>query len=121
MKHLNNCTELLMEVREEGKEFEVYAPNGITTKVYVVNVDSFDIDGPHEVRGLERGTVADFKKTIAKKLDLELETLLVAFNKHTDHFKMLNNNEQTLKAEFFYSGCKIFVTNDSEEVIILEN
>lgn len=117
MKHLQNSTELLMEVCEEGKEFEVYAPNGVTTKVYVVNVDSFDIDGPHEVRGLEQGTVGDFKKTIAKNLDLDLETLLVAFNKHTDHFKMLDDNELTLKAEHFYAGCKIFVTNCCAEVI----
>ena len=119
MKHLQNSTELLLEVRDEGKEFEVYAPYSVTTKVYVVNVDSFDIDGPHDIRGSERKTIAEYKKTIANKLELDPETLMIALNKHSDNFKLLDDDEQTLKTEHFYNGCKIFVTNGCGEVLFL--
>lgn len=116
MYNLHNRLELLLEVREEGKEFEVYRPGGITTKVFQLHLNKpgSDIDGPLEVRAYEMESVSEFKSGIAKKLTLRSSSMLLAVKRYNEKPTMLQD-AATVKSENIYEGSKVFMSLDLDE------
>lgn len=116
MYKLQNRLELLLEVREDDREFEAYQAGGITTKVYqiVSKANSSDIEGPFEVRAYEQKPVSEFKSAIAKKLNCKDETMLLAVKRYSEKPSILPN-DVTVKSENIYGGSKIFMTIDQDE------
>lgn len=113
MYKLQNHLELLLEVREESKEFEVYQHGGVTTKVF--EIKDGDIDGPIEVRAYEFKPVSEFKLAVAKKFYLkEGSTMLLAVKRYGEKPTILDT-EATVKSENLYNGSKVFMTRDSDE------
>lgn len=115
MYKLQNRLELLMEIREENKEFEVYHIGGITTKVYQLHLENaaLDIDGPFEVRAYEQKSVSEFKLAIAKKMSLRGKMLL-ATKRHGEKLTILDD-EMTIRSLSIYGGSKVFMTLDQDE------
>lgn len=116
MYKLSNRLELLLEVREEGKEFEEYQLGGITTKVYqlLLNKSGNDIDGPLEVRAYEHKPISDFKNAIAKKMSLNDATMLMAIKRYGEK-PLLLQNEVLLKSANIFGGSKVFITLEKDE------
>lgn len=110
LNSLRSHTELLLEIREEGTEFEVYEAGGILTKVFTVDLTTSDIDGPVNIRAMEHGTVLDYKKLIANKLGLDIETIVLAIRKYSTDEKILDSDHSTLSSEQITAGTKVFVT-----------
>jgi hypothetical protein len=81
---------------------------GIATKVFVVDVETEEVDGPTIVRGNLSQTVADFKVTLAKALRLDPKTMKVVLEKYSSEPKLLDNDDKTLKFEGFYGSNKVF-------------
>ncbi|XP_063698323.1 ubiquitin carboxyl-terminal hydrolase 47-like [Culicoides brevitarsis] len=116
-----NNNELLLEMRKPDEEFDVYLPGGIITKVYSVDLQTADIDGPVQIRGLLNGTVMDYKKAIAKKLHMNAASLVVAKINATGGIqtsgnefncsiaKVLDDDNVTLNEEQLHLSHKIFV------------
>nr|CAD7396000.1 unnamed protein product [Timema poppensis] len=71
--------DLLLETRREDQNFEVYRIGGVAIKVFVVNVETEEVDGPTIVRGNLSQTVKEFKGTLAKVLNLNADTLKIIF------------------------------------------
>ncbi|KFB43249.1 AGAP007106-PA-like protein [Anopheles sinensis] len=109
MSQLKRCDGLLLEVREEGETFEKYLPHGVMTKVYKVDPNSRDVEGPLSIRANLTQTVAEYKAVIARKLKQNPKTLLVGMTVHKDSPKLLANEEATLADEHFIDYCKVFV------------
>jgi ubiquitin carboxyl-terminal hydrolase 47 len=116
MYKLQNRLELLIEVREENQEFEVYHLGGITTKVYQIHLDgpTVDIDGPVEVRAYEQKPVSEFKLAIAKKMNLRQSKMLLATKRYSEKPTLLDD-EVTIRSQSIYGGSKVFMTLDHDE------
>ncbi|CAD7004861.1 unnamed protein product [Ceratitis capitata] len=82
--------EFLLETREEGQEFEVYKPGGCTWNVYKVNVWKMQLDGPHLVYAPSREANSALLHSIAVRLNLNENQLLLATVK-TDAFVALDS------------------------------
>jgi hypothetical protein len=79
--------------------------------VFVVDVETEEVDGPTIVRGNLSQTVAEFKVTLAKALHLDAKTMKIFLEKYSSEPRLLDNDEKTLKLEGFYGSNKvIFVT-----------
>nr|CAD7395807.1 unnamed protein product [Timema cristinae] len=107
--------DLLLETRREDQEFEVYRIGGVAIKVFVVNVETEEVDGPTIVRGNLSQTVKEFKGTLAKVLNLNADTLKIVLEKYNNESRLLENDDKTLKVEGFYGSNKIFVANSCDE------
>uniref|UniRef100_A0A182JX96 Ubiquitin carboxyl-terminal hydrolase 47 n=1 Tax=Anopheles christyi TaxID=43041 RepID=A0A182JX96_9DIPT len=110
MRMLKRCDSLLLEVREEGESFEEYLVQGVMTKVYKVDVNGRDVEGPVSIRANLSQTVAQYRAVIARKLKLNPKTILVGMTVHKDSAKLLQNDDATLEDEHFIEYCKVFVT-----------
>uniref|UniRef100_A0A182YEJ4 Ubiquitin carboxyl-terminal hydrolase 47 n=1 Tax=Anopheles stephensi TaxID=30069 RepID=A0A182YEJ4_ANOST len=110
MRMLKRCDALLLEVREEGETFEEYLVQGVMTKVYRVDVNARDVEGPLSIRVNLSQTVAQYRAVIARKLKLNPKTILIGMTVHKDSAKLLQNDDATLEDEHFIEYCKVFVT-----------
>ncbi|XP_050073446.1 ubiquitin carboxyl-terminal hydrolase 47 [Anopheles maculipalpis] len=110
MRMLKRCDALLLEVREEGETFEEYLVQGVMTKVYKVDVNARDVEGPLSIRVNLSQTVAQYRAVIARKLKLNPKTILIGMTVHKDSAKLLQNDDATLEDEHFIEYCKVFVT-----------
>uniref|UniRef100_A0A336ME11 Ubiquitin carboxyl-terminal hydrolase 47 n=1 Tax=Culicoides sonorensis TaxID=179676 RepID=A0A336ME11_CULSO len=125
----NNNNELLLEMRKPDEEFDVYLPGGIITKVYTVDLQTADIDGPVQIRGLQNGTVMDYKKAIAKKLKLNASSLVIAKINATGGIqnsgnefscsvaKVLEDDNVTLSDEQLHLSHKVFVAQVNSAIL----
>lgn len=99
-------SELLLEICDEGADFEVYEPGGIQTKVYTVDVNSADIDGPVSVRVQKNITLRQYKQIIATKLNLKADNISVAVLKYSPYTQLLETDtafiEEVCKAKRNY-------------------
>ncbi|XP_067012676.1 ubiquitin carboxyl-terminal hydrolase 47 isoform X2 [Anabrus simplex] len=111
----DNKHELLLEIRKEDEEFEVYQPGGVHTKVFLVNVETEEVDGPMDVRGNLAQTVAEFKVTLGKALKLDPEKIKLVVERYSNEPRLLENSERTLKMEGFYAATKVFVATSIDE------
>ncbi|KAJ9585896.1 hypothetical protein L9F63_020459 [Diploptera punctata] len=107
--------DLLLEIRKEDGQFETYQPGGVATKVFVVDVETEEVDGPTTVRGNVSQTVGEFKVTLAKALHLDAKTMKIVLEKYSNEPRLLENDEKTLKTEGFYGSPKIFVASSCDE------
>lgn len=116
MRKLNNRLELMLEVREEGQEFEVYEVGGITLKVFELKWENkdVDIDGPFEVRAYEHKPISELKNAVAKKLGLDSSKLMLAIKRYNEKPYILQS-EVTLKDECLHGGSRVFVSVEGDE------
>lgn len=77
LSSLPNGEDFLLEFRGENEEFEKYEVGGATLKVFKVNLETSDIDGPYRIRELITSTLENFKKKLAKKVNIKRSNLAV--------------------------------------------
>lgn len=82
--------DFLLETREAEEEFEKYEINGVTLKVFLVDLNTKQLDGPYLIRAYESQKMDGLKKVIAKKLKLKSKGF-------------------TVQISNFMTGCKVFV------------
>ena len=107
--------EFLVETRDENMSFEVILPGGVITKVFTIDIDTGDIDGPVLVRGMSYGTVADYKKVVAKTLNLNEHEIIAALQKFSGKVCLLDCDTNTLSTEDV--SCFFFVLLHLAEVL----
>ncbi|XP_063244790.1 ubiquitin carboxyl-terminal hydrolase 47 isoform X2 [Bacillus rossius redtenbacheri] len=106
---------MLLEIRAEDKEFEVYQPGGVVAKVFVVDIETEEVDGPFSVRGNLSQTVGEFKQTLLKSLSLNWDAMNIVLEKHSGA-RLLQKDHKTLKFEGFYGKSnKIFISSRIDE------
>ncbi|XP_055533774.1 ubiquitin carboxyl-terminal hydrolase 47 isoform X2 [Wyeomyia smithii] len=110
MKHLQQSSELLLETRAEHEVFEPYLLQGVMTKVYKLELSTRDVEGPISIRASKIQSVLDYKKIIARKLQMNTANMIVAINEYKEGAKLLTDNAATLGDEGFIQYCKVFVT-----------
>lgn len=91
--------ELLLEVRDENVVFEPVIPRSIETKVYVVDLNTTDIDGPIPIRVQRDMIVSDYNKLIASKLGWDANEMVMATLRHSTHASLMLNDINKLKEE----------------------
>ncbi|RXG60069.1 Ubiquitin carboxyl-terminal hydrolase 47 [Armadillidium vulgare] len=101
--------DLLMEIRDEDKEFEEYKPGGITVKVHTVNLETEEVEGPHIVRASQTQSVKEFKELLGRSLSLDPSKMRVVKEKYYNDHKPLATDTKLLKDEGFYRSNKVFV------------
>lgn len=84
---------------------------GVATKVFVVDLETEEVDGPTVVRGNVSQTVGEFKVTLAKALRLDAKTMKIVLEKYSNEPKLLANDDRTLKAEGFFGSNKVIFVN----------
>lgn len=63
-----STSDLLLEVRDEDSKFDVCVPGDIEIRVYTVDMNSSDIDGPTIIRVHKTATIQTLKEMICQKL-----------------------------------------------------
>lgn len=91
--------DLLLETRDEDAVFDPYACGEIETKVYHVDTSTSDIDGPTIVRVQKTATTGDYKQLLAKKLQLNVDDILLATLKYTTYASLLETDRTALSEE----------------------
>lgn len=74
--------DLLLESCDEGAPFEKYETGSIETKVYTVDVNTSDMNGPILVRVSKEATIGQYKHLLASKLKLKVEDIVIAVLKY---------------------------------------
>lgn len=105
--------DFMMEIKPEGGQFQNYQLGGAVTKVYVVDIEKEEIEGPSLVIcGSMSQTVLQLKEKLGAHLSLDPSTLNVVLEKNGKDDKehqMLEDNNCTLKQAGFYPSNKVFV------------
>lgn len=99
MGELPIISELLLEIRDENATFEVIKPDSIETKIYTVDVNSSDIDGPVSVRVPKSLSVGTYKRLVAEKFGWKHNEILVAVLKYSSHSSLLEIENASLHQE----------------------
>lgn len=76
--------------------------------MFIVDVETEEVDGPTVVRGNLSQTVAEFKVTLAKALHLDPKAMKVVVEKYSSEPKLLDSDHKTLKFEGFYGSNKVY-------------
>lgn len=98
--------EFLLEIK--GKEdFVQYHSGSLSLKIYMVDIETEIVEGPVSVRANPQQTVLEFKKIVAKALDLDDGSIKLAVEKYGEGSKVLEDNN-TLDAEGVYSLMKLY-------------
>lgn len=92
-------SDLLIEVRDEYEKFEVVEVGSVLTKVFTVDIESGDVDGPINVRGLLKGTIEQYKSVLSKRLCLNEDDFMMALHKTNGIVSILDKNENKLQFE----------------------
>lgn len=92
-------SEFLLEIRDEDSNFEVYVPGDIETKVYTVDLNTSDIDGPTAVRVNKNVLIKQYKQILATKLDMSVDDIAIAILKYTAYAALLDNDNAILADE----------------------
>lgn len=112
-------TDWLLEIRHKDQEFIEYKPGGLNLKVYVVNIQTEDVEGPFTVRGYETQSWKEFKSVLAKTLDLNEQTLKIAIDTYVNGCVqpqlIENENEDLICQASHCSAYKIYVSNLMDE------
>ncbi|XP_076039758.1 ubiquitin carboxyl-terminal hydrolase 47-like isoform X2 [Oratosquilla oratoria] len=101
--------DLLMEVRDEDKQFEVYKPGGTTVKVHLIDLQTEEVEGPFTVRGSLSMTVREFKELLGRHFSLNPDTMRVVLERYYNGLKLLTGDTKALKLEGFYRSSKVYV------------
>lgn len=112
-------TDWLFEIRNKDAEFVVYKPGGVNLKVYVVNIENEDVEGPFTVRGYETQTWREFKSVLAKTLQMNEHTMKIAVDSYVSgnvqpHL-LENEDEEFIGQTSHCSAYKIYVSNMLDE------
>jgi hypothetical protein len=75
--------------------------------VFVVDLETEEVDGPTIVRGNLSQTVGEFRVTLAKALRLDTKTMKIVLEKYSNEPRLLENDDRTLKLEGFYGSNKV--------------
>lgn len=73
-----NPLELLLEIRSNSAEFEVYPLGGVLTKLHKVDLTTGDVDLPIVFRAITTWSVSEYKAKIAEKLELNVDQIILA-------------------------------------------
>lgn len=76
-----DTSEFLLEYKGDGQEFEAYEPGGTTWYVYTVNLNGMEMDGPYFVYSHTMANDETLKHSIALRLHLKKEELIVVTTK----------------------------------------
>ncbi|XP_066962861.1 ubiquitin carboxyl-terminal hydrolase 47 isoform X2 [Macrobrachium rosenbergii] len=107
--------DLLLEIRDEDKAFEVYKPGGTTIKAHVVNLTSEEVEGPYTLRGSLSMTVRELKELVGRALNLNPDTMRIVLERYYNDLRPLSTDSKTLKVEGFYRSNKIYVEASGKE------
>ncbi|XP_071518202.1 ubiquitin carboxyl-terminal hydrolase 47 isoform X4 [Panulirus ornatus] len=107
--------ELLMEIRDEDKTFEVYKPGGTTIKAHVVNLTTEEVEGPYNLRGSLNMTVRELKELLGRSLNLNPDTMRVVLERYYNDLRPLTSDTKTLKMESFYRSNKVYLEASGTE------
>lgn len=109
--------DLLMEIRDEDKAFEVYKPGGTTIKAHIVNLATEEVEGPYNLRGSLNMTVRELKEMIGRSLNMNPDTMRIVLERYYNDLRPLTADTKTLKMEGFYRSNKVYVEASGKESI----
>lgn len=100
--------DLLMEVRDENRKFEVYEPGTVSFKVCLIDLSGQgEVDGPYTTRGLLSMTVSELKQVIAKAFTLNRDNLRIVSEGFYEETKFLSDDAAILRTEGFFKSIKV--------------
>lgn len=97
--------ELLIEMRDDG-DFERIAAGSVLTKVFTVDIESSDIDGPTDIRADADGTIGELKHVVGQRLGIAANRMVVALLKYKGMASALHCDKELVSLE---QKSKIFV------------
>lgn len=115
MRNLST-NELLLEIREENSEFEIYQAGGIITRVYLVDTETPDIDGPIQIRCNGNGGIVEMKKLFGKKLGLKAAHINIAMVSVNGKATLLQNDDTTIVRDQIMPLNKLYVAVNVQDV-----
>lgn len=98
-----------------GTEWKEYKPGGVNMKVYTVNLETEEVDGPVNVRVNAGETVGEFKETLANMFNMSADTMKIVQETYSNEPKYLDEDEIPMKFDPNCTGYKIYVSNALDE------
>lgn len=84
-------------------------------RVYVINIENEEVDGPTNIRVNPGETVREFKMRLAKVLNMNINTLNVVKEAYSNDLNYLDDDDLPMKFDHNYTGPKIYVSNSLDE------
>lgn len=104
-----------LEIRKPGVPFEIYKPGGIKIKVYMVNIQNEEVQGPVNIRLNPGETVRELKARLANMFlhmsnDENLKLVLEVHNESTH----LDEDDVPIKFDSNCTSYKLYVSSVTE-------
>lgn len=84
-------------------------------KVYTVNLETEEVDGPVTVHVNAGETVGEFKETLAKMFNMDANTMKMVQETYSNEPKHLDEDEMPMKFDPNCTGYKIYISNALDE------
>lgn len=86
-------SEFRLEIREENEVFQDITPNTVQTKVYLLDIDICEIDGPYKVNVEQTQSVETYLTAVSKTMDIPTQNLIMYYYED-GNFTLLSSNDQ---------------------------
>lgn len=107
--------EWMIEIKQPGTEFQVFKPGGVNMKVYAINLENEEVDGPTNVRVNAGETIRELKMRLAKMLNMNVNSLKVVQETYTSELQYLEEDDEPIKFDISCTTYKLYVSNSLDD------
>ncbi|KAK4877199.1 hypothetical protein RN001_009705 [Aquatica leii] len=107
--------EWLLEIKQPGTEFQVVKPGGVNMKVYIINLETEEVDGPTSFHVNPGETVLEVKNRLAKMFSMDIDTLKVVQETYSNEPHYLEEDLEKIRFDPSCNGYKLYVSNSLDE------
>ncbi|XP_054273738.1 ubiquitin carboxyl-terminal hydrolase 47 isoform X2 [Macrosteles quadrilineatus] len=110
--------DLLLEIKDDDEEFEVYHPGCVTVKMHIIDLEKEDVpEGSIPFRSSLTSTVGELKNLIATcdSVDIKPEDIVLVVERYTNYHLLLEDDTQTLQDAGLSSCNRMYVSRGPVE------
>lgn len=98
-----------------GTEFQEYKQGGVNVKVFLINLESEEVDGPVMLRVNVGDSVSDVKKNLSKILNKDMTAMKLVLEMYSNKPHYLDDDEAEFKFDSGCDGYKLYVAPALDE------
>ncbi|KAF5276470.1 hypothetical protein FQA39_LY06539 [Lamprigera yunnana] len=105
----------LLEIKPPGTQFQVYKPGGVNMKVFLINLETEEVDGPTNFHVNPGETVCEVKKSLAKIFDMDFNTLKLVQETYSNEPHYLEEDHVKMAFDPNCTGYQLYISNALDE------
>ncbi|XP_018335481.1 ubiquitin carboxyl-terminal hydrolase 47 [Agrilus planipennis] len=110
-----NMSSWLLEIKEPGTKFQSYRPGGVTVKLYMVNMEDEEVDGPVNFRIHKGDYVRDLYTRVADNFNMDIGKMTLVWRSERNQLCHLDRYESLVQFDPTYFHYKLYVSNGFDD------